>query len=262
MNVLTEADLRASRQWKPDGEYHVEKHTFVTPTAWEFLREHQISLVFDSPAYASMTQSEIKDQGMYRYIDAATGAGYHTKPEEMTHLRENILVPKIHPRILLRGKLDELQAMILLIQVHCKGELLLCRDLESVLEFVQGILRAEVLEKSLGDLSLFGLKQEELRRMSHRVKEEFGMDHPIPDCRMGETALLLNLLRTQVRKAELAAAAAFSEGDCLQIIKNMNRLSSGIYILYCRRLSGYYEGKGGGERDGQAAGTGDCSSCS
>ena len=55
---------------------------------------------------------------------------------------------------------------------------------------------------------LLGLDQAGLRRVSHHVKEEFGIDHPVPSWEMGELALRLNTLRTQVREAELAAAAA------------------------------------------------------
>ena len=59
---------------------------------------------------------------------------------------------------------------------------------------------------------LFGLGHEELRRMSHNVKEYFGIEHPVPDPTMGEQALELNLLRTQVREAELVRQTRFTRG--------------------------------------------------
>ena len=67
------------------------------------------------------------------------------------------------------------------------------------------------------------------------------MNHPVPDPSMGAVAMELNFLRTQVREAELCAANAFPKGDELNMIQHLNRLSSGIYILFCRVLSGYYE---------------------
>ena len=152
----------------------------------------------------------------------------------MTHLRGNLLVPKTHPRIALRGHLDGLQARVLLMQAKYKEDEALRAALDSVLCYLRAILGAEVKEERLGEILLFGLGHEELRRMSHNVKEYFGIEHPVPDPTMGEQALELNLLRTQVREAELSAANAFHEGDTLGIIRHLNRLSSGIYILFCK----------------------------
>ncbi|MCD8499300.1 MAG: ATP-binding protein, partial [Clostridiales bacterium] len=51
-----------------------------------------------------------------RFVDFETGSFYLEKPEHMTHLHGNVLVPKNHPRIVFRGKLDSLQAQIVLAQ--------------------------------------------------------------------------------------------------------------------------------------------------
>lgn len=61
---------------------------------------------------------------------------------------------------------------------------------------------------------------------------------------MGEPAISLNRLRTRVREAELSAAEAFSApgGTSREdIIRQLNRLSSGVYILFCRVVSGWYQ---------------------
>ena len=237
MRVLTEADLRTEKIPGDAKEYHVPEGTFVTPSAREYLRDRAVNLKFDSgeaPVHAVMTRTPIKKQGSHTYIDAATGEGYGEKPEDMTHLRGNLLVPKTHPRIALRGHLDGLQARVLLMQAKYKEDEALRAALDSVLRYLRAILGAEVKEERLGEILLFGLGHEELRRMSHNVKEYFGIEHPVPDPTMGEQALELNLLRTQVREAELSAANAFHEGDTLGIIRHLNRLSSGIYILFCK----------------------------
>ena len=274
MKVLTEADLRAARVSRADGEYRVAKDTFVTPAAREYLRDRGVRLVMEEAGgaeagisgsvrngvtqggviqagaaqddtvqnrYAAMTRTHVRKNGERTFVHAETGEGYSEKPEEMTHLRGNLLVPKTHPRIALRGELDGIQARVLLLQVRFAEHRLLCRDLESVLSFLRAILGAEVKEEKLPETLLFGLDHGELRRMSHQVKETFGIDHPIPDHTMGEAALELNLLRTQARLAELTAARAFPDGDRLGVIEHLNRLSSGIYILFCRKVSGYYE---------------------
>ena len=252
MKVLTEADLRTLKISEGRGEFHVEEGTFVTPLAKEFLRDRKVKLVIDRPSvvaegsrkkrmHQTMTYIPIRKMGKYTYIDAVTGEGYEEKPENMTHLYGNRLIAKTHPRIALRGKLDSLEAQVLLIQVRYQEETGLCQDLESVLVYLQTLLGAEVKNEVLEEVMLFGLNHEELRYMSHNVREEFGMNHPVPDPSMGAVAMELNFLRTQVREAELCAANAFPKGDELNVIQHLNRLSSGIYILFCRVLSGYYE---------------------
>lgn len=251
MKVLTEADLRILKITEAHDAFYVEEGTFVTPLAKEFLRDRKVALIFDSrnraegtqekQTYQAMSCTPIHDAGKYTYIDAITGEGYQEKPEDMTHLYGNRLISKTHPRIALRGKLDSLEALVLLMQVKYREKKDFCRDLGSILLYLKEILGAEVKNQALGELSLFGLHQEELRRMSHNVREEFGMEHPIPNPSMGAAAMELNFLRTQAREVELCAANAFQNGDELHIIQHLNRLSSGIYILFCRILSGYYE---------------------
>jgi ethanolamine utilization cobalamin adenosyltransferase len=75
------------------------------------------------------------------------------------------------------------------------------------------------------------------------VKKVFGIEHPIPNYQMGRLCVALNSLRTQVREAELSAARAFSCGDSCSrsdLIEGLNRMSSCVYIILCRKLSGYY----------------------
>ncbi|MDD2955747.1 MAG: hypothetical protein PHD67_05460 [Oscillospiraceae bacterium] len=252
MKILTEANLRAALLPKGTASYTVTPDTFVTPLAREFLRERGIELVFSAPSSPGvMTRTPLPDQGGRTYVDAVTGEGYREKPEGMTHLRGNLLVPKTHPRILFRGRLDSLEADILKVQVLAleKGIPALCGDLQEVLDYVRQILAAEVKEQPLADIPLFGLSQAQLRQVSHHVKEHFGIDHPIPDCSMGEPAVSLNLLRARAREVELCAAAAFSApGQGREdLIQHLNRLSSGVYILFCRVISGWYQ-KGGSSR--------------
>ena len=108
--------------------------------------------------------------------------------------------------------------------------------LGEVLEALRAVLAAEVKEEPLPPLTLFGLDGDGLRRVSHHVREELGIPHPIPEHTMGRMALTLNRLRTQIRETELAAAAAFP-GQREDLLLALNRLSSGIYILFCRLVA-------------------------
>ena len=161
----------------------------------------------------------------------------------MTHLRGNLLVKKTHPRIAFRGQLDSLEAAILEAQAlaHRQDAPDVRDDLGEVLERVRQVLGAEVKEEPLLEAALLGMDQEELRRASHDIRGRFGMDHPIPGWEMGELALRINTLRTRVREAELAAATAFEapgEAPRPDIIRELNRLSSAVYLIFCRVVSG------------------------
>lgn len=244
--LLTDVELRA--RWSPNRApvYYVEEGTILTPSAQDFIREHHITLQTVSHQEASRTMTVVPipmADGGARFVDARTGAPMKEKPETMTHLRGNLLVPKTHPQIEFRGKLDSLMGLILEIQCTAEEaqEPQIAADLEELLGYVREILAAEVKDEPLREISLLGLDSEQIRYRSQHVKETFGIDHPVPNHRMGRLCVALNYLRTQVRETELAAARAFWEqgGGCRRadIVEGLNRLSSCVYIIFCRKLS-------------------------
>ena len=126
MKVLTEADLRRERLQVGRREYRVDPDVFVTPSAREYLRDCRVELIVNSEETGIpktedgvMTRDEPvgRDRGVC-YVDAVTGEEYMTKPEGMTHIRGRLLVRKTHPRIRFRGKLDALQAQVVLLQAR------------------------------------------------------------------------------------------------------------------------------------------------
>lgn len=247
--LLTGAELRARWSQTRKSTYSVEEGTILTPSAKDFLREHNITLCFhagkDKPAVMTATAIPTRG-GRAVYIDAETGSGLDRKPEDMTHLRGNLLVPKTHPRIEFRGRLDSLMAQVIEVQLTAQEERLprIAEDLEELLGYIRKILAAEVKDEPLEEIVLLGMDSGRLRYTSHHVKETLGIDHPIPSYRMGRVCASLNLLRTQVREAELAAVRAFQgeENGRPDIVEGLNRLSSCVYIIFCRKLSGYYNG--------------------
>ncbi|MBE5846599.1 MAG: hypothetical protein E7300_02885 [Lachnospiraceae bacterium] len=240
MEIKTEADLRAENISEKTKEYHIQPDVKLTPAAREFLMDRQITLVVDEAV--EMTVTPIKATPAAKFVDAVTGEEYREKPETMTHLRGNLLVEKTHPRIIMRGKLDNLQAELLLLQTMIPEQTALCADLADAGKFTALLLQADVKDQKLTQkLRLFGLTVDELHEMSHHPKDHFGISHQIPTVQMGTTALQINRLRTIVRETELAAAAAFGKGDPLGIVEHLNRLSSGMYVLFCRVITGYYK---------------------
>lgn len=194
-----------------------------------------------------MTVEEIEYQKEFPFIDAVTGCGYRAKPEHMTHLRGNQLVDKTHPRIAFRGKLDSIQAAILKVETKLleDGQMDMLGDLDEILQCLRRILASEVKEEPMEHTEILSMSAERLRYMSHHVREELGISHPIPDYHMGATALELNYIRTQIREIELAfvqTIARYQKTEEWQnhIIQVLNRLSSAVYIIFCRHLAGYY----------------------
>ena len=165
-----------------------------------------------------------------RYV-GLDGGYYEEKPEHMTQLEGNILVPKTHPRIIFRGKLDSLQAQVILLTLEEPG---LKEPLGEILEFLRRMLKSEVLGEPFPFGALLGMPEEQLRKVSQLPQKYLGTPHFMPGPEDGGTIARLNVLRTQVREAELLAAAAFPTGR-EDVIRGLNRLSSAVYILMLKQ---------------------------
>ncbi len=170
---------------------------------------------------------------------ALLSGGYmEEKPEHMTHLNGEFLVPKTHPRIRFRGAMDTLEAELLL----CQEELTQLRQqLEEILTLARNILRWEVLEEPAQEEPLLGLSQDDLRQRSHRPQDFYGQPHFMPRFTDDRQVLLLNKARCAARAAELAAAEAFCDRDGratrVDLLKALNRMSSALYILMIQQKS-------------------------
>lgn len=173
-----------------------------------------------------------------------SGETLNEKPEHMTHLRDNILVCKDHPRIAFRGRLDTLEAEILIAQQVCGDDPVLRDELEEVLAFVRKLFRADVLGEPVEDFRLLGLDGDQLRERSHYPEKYYGQGHFMPSWRDPAALLAVNRVRTSVREAELAAYRAFRDengGTAREdIILALNRLSSLCWILEIKLKAGKY----------------------
>ena len=255
-NILTEAELRSGSVKREGNKVFVSPDTFITELAAEYIRTHALELVKTNtiPSESKggsfgkgvMSYSPIASTGTDRFVDYRTGRTYSEKPEHMTHLRGNLLVPKTDARILFRGKLDSLEALIMQTQITAEecGYPQIAKELDEVMSFVQHILASEVKDEPLPEISIFGMDSAALRYASHHLKEVFGIDHSVPHYSMGKVCVALNTLRAFVRETELAAATAFTEGAVVtrtDIIEALNRLSSCVYIIFCKKVSGKYD---------------------
>ena len=182
-----------------------------------------------------------------KYVDYETNAYYYEKPEHMTQLFGNKLVCKDHPRILFRGKLDALQADVVLAQAMiqaAQGSQSLIKDLADILKDLREMMKCEVLDEEMAETTVIGLTHEELRAQSHNPMKYYNIKQMVlPDYTMGTEYAWLNKLRTAIRETEVAACQAFRSGNKYirtDIIEELNRLSSALHIMMCRHLAGWY----------------------
>ena len=200
--------------------FYLGKGDQLTSDARDFLTRERIEVL---PAHQARPER-------YKLL---SGGFTEEKPEHMTHLNGEFLVPKTHPRIRFRGKMDTLEAELLLCQLDSSQDLQ--QQLGEILTLARNILRWEVLEEPVQETLLLGLSQEELRRHSHRPQDFYGIPHFMPQVSDGQKVLRLNKVRAAAREAELAAAEAFCdrEGRVTRpdILQALNRMSSALYLL-------------------------------
>ena len=167
-----------------------------------------------------------------------TGGYLEEKPEHMTHLNSALLVPKNHPRILFRGKLDTLEAELLLCQQAAEH---LVAPLGEILALARRLIRCDVLEEPVPQGTLCGLTEAQQRTRSHFPQDYYGQPHFMPEVTDGKSILQLNRARCAAREAELAAVAAFSDREGnptrVDILRALNRMSSMLYLLMIQEKS-------------------------
>ena len=219
--LYTEEAVRANiRNREGKRVFYQGKGDTLTSGARDWLRREKIEIL---PAENARPD---------RY--ALIGGGYmEQKPEHMTHLNGEFLVPKTHPRIAFRGAVDTLEAELLLAQLAAPPEL--SGQLKQILDLARTIIRCDVLEEPLKELTLCGLTEAELRRRSHFPQEYYGTAHFMPEASDGEALARVNRARCAAREAELRGVEAFSDREGRptrpDILRALNRMSSMLYIL-------------------------------
>ncbi|HJC00395.1 MAG TPA: ATP-binding protein [Candidatus Flavonifractor merdavium] len=238
MELLTREDVRRMSDNGTRGPVVVNKGQTLTPGARDWLAAHKVQAVYPQ----GREEGNLPSPARYRTLFGATLV---EKPEHMTHLKGNILVPKDHPRIAFRGMIDALEAETLLTQRAAADYPKLVAELEEVLSFVRNFIRCDVLDEPLKELNLCGYNAAQLREYSHYPDKHLGQPHFLPSHTDSPALLAVNRLRTLVRQTELSAYAAFQDADGAvtrgDIILGLNRLSSLMWIMMCKLKGGQYE---------------------
>ena len=216
MRYITEAELREQFSCGLPASYELPSGCMLTPSARQYLMD------------LKLYQQGTGRQGP----QAAHGS---SKPEHMTHLNSREMVSKAHPAIALRGKLDTLEAEILILMITCPPSF--SGPLRDALQLAKEVLAADVKDCPLPPWTLDGMTAEEVRSSSHHP-ERFGLSgHILPAPEQGLFAAQLNRLRALARETELAAIAAWRQKDCIRhedALLALNRLSSYFYVLQLR----------------------------
>ena len=226
----TEETVRAGIRVKDGARvYYLSEGDRLTPSARDWLNREGVRILSAKDAPPKLYTTPF-------------GGTLTEKPEHMTHLCGNVLVPKSHPRIAFRGQIDALEAEILLCQHALREKASLVSALQEMLDLVRSLIRADVLDEQVAEVRLCGLTDAELREHSHFPDKYYGQPHFLPAYTDGEAILRLNRLRTKVREAELACCRAFADADGklrrVDILRALNRLSSLCWILMIRCKAG------------------------
>lgn len=254
MKVITEAILRDELRNSEPEFYCIPEGKILSPAGREYLQQRKIKITKEALRQESNEpKSESRPsvpttEAAGRFVDHETGAFYNVKPEHMTHLYGNELIPKDHPRILFRGKLDSLQALIVLDQAilsENRKSKKLIDDLNGILGVLREMMRCDVLDEEFKNETILGLTHAQLRERSHNPMKFYNIKQMmLPDYSMGVEYALLNQIRTAIRETEVAAAGAFHNGPKYtrqDIIQELNRLSSALHIMMCMYLAGEYK---------------------
>ena len=206
--------------------FYLGKEDRLTPSAKDYLSSQRVEIL------------PVEEAKVTRY--RLLGGGFvEEKPEHMTHLQADLLVPKNHPRIRFRGAIDILEAELLLCQHHVPYR---AGQLGEILALTRKLIRCDVLNEPVDEVRLCGLTEEEQRKRSHFPQNYYGQPHFMPEVVDGEKILWLNRCRCVCRAAELAAVDAFTDGEGnptrIDILRALNRMSSMLYILMIGEKAG------------------------
>ncbi|MCW8327761.1 ethanolamine utilization cob(I)yrinic acid a,c-diamide adenosyltransferase EutT [Photobacterium sp. SDRW27] len=248
-SFITEDYLRQHVGLRHGGEIHLPPGTRFTPSAQQMLTEKQITVrwrdekgqVFaasETEKGASLERVHPLKNNNVRPENACMlcGSDVEHKPALMTHLNDQMLVPKTHPRIQLRGKLDSCISYCVLVQCAMSEQPEMLQGfLADIRSYLGQTLQCEVTEQPLPEPELGEFSADTVHRWSHHPLRYLGHDHLLPDVSYGGLVAQLNYLRALVRELELAASQVYMDHSMKltrdDIVAGLNRLSSAVYVV-------------------------------
>lgn len=254
MKAITENMIRYEIGDSKPEVYVVKKGCILTTSALDYLQDNNIKVAKEGETLPlKIDEDNNKKEQKFKknkvYICKETGKRYKKKPECMTQLHDNILVSKCSDRIYFRGKIDSMESLVVYAQAEIAqiNDINIVKDLDSILDALREIMRADVLEDEIKPVELIGMSFEEIHERSHNPQKYYGIEQcKLGDYKLGRAYALLNLIRSGIREAEVAAAKAFivdGKTERADIIETLNRLSSAMHVMMSKLDAGEYDNK-------------------
>jgi ethanolamine utilization cobalamin adenosyltransferase len=247
MNIITESELRELWQNGRGQLPSFPRGTRFSASAQDFLKSNHIEARFDELAQIQSGAGETWDKpGTFPVVLTGSlpvcfecGQPLHTKPEHLTQLDAGHFAPKTSLRLVLRGRVDSLHAIVMLTAATSRKFELpeLAHNLDSLAAYCREIMSAEYNMRLVAPLVLMGKNEEELHEISHWPDRHLGINHIVPGPFDHEILHWLNVLRTQCREVEVVALHTFPPeaidptGVGASLSRAFNRLSSAVYVL-------------------------------
>ncbi len=221
MNFLTEEHIRA-RNVGNGGTLVLNKGERLTPSASEYAKTLRITIQDNNVGENPGSCGE----------GVACSATSCNPAQELTYIEDGVQVPKNHPAVTMRGKLDTLLSQLVLVQTQFdpkdRRPAFLKQCLQDLHSWVMLTLQGEVTGQSVCPAGMGGMDVPTLYTISREPKKYLGIDHLVAQGDMGGNVALLNWLRASVREVEVVAVSCSRNMD---VLCALNRLSSAVYVL-------------------------------
>ncbi len=212
----------------------------LSDDAKELLQKNNIKVVFvnENGSVSLKNNGRAKKNPLIitdKSNDKSTFFSSLSKPDNMTLLNDSDLVPKTHNRIKFRGQIDIAIAKVVLIEHHFHKHNKLHeigKYLADIRSWLGNIMRAEVLDEAMVDVTMGTYTLDDIRKISHNPLKYLGFDHMVIDISHGIAVAKLNEFRAYIRAVEIFAIEVFTNDEKhADIVTVINRISSAIYIL-------------------------------
>jgi ethanolamine utilization cobalamin adenosyltransferase len=255
---ITETWLRERFGLGRGSEIRLPAGSRLTPAAQALLDERNIVVKYvDAAGRVFLPETSSRRKPGLRRVHALTGGVARRKgvrsglsafasrnetqalaPETPALADAYAPVAKNDPRLKLRGKLDSVIASAVLIQTEFDPEgryPVQARLLGDIRSALGNALKAEVDGGPMAPVCMGDMDEEMLHAVSHNPMKYLGHEHLLPEAVQGVRTARLNLLRAQIREAELYAADVYIARDGAvarpDLMRGLNRLSSAVYVL-------------------------------
>ncbi len=215
MSFITESELRELWQNGRGQLPPFPPGTRFSSAAQDFLKTNRVEVHFDAtPTVQASSNTDWNKPATFPVVltgplpaCSECGQPLHAKPEHLTQIDAGHFAPKTSPRLILRGRVDSLNALAMLTAAAARRFELpeLAQQLDTLAAYCREIISAEYNLRPVAALTLLGKSEAELHEISHWPDKHLGIPHLVLGPHDHEMLHWLNVLRTQSREVEVVA---------------------------------------------------------